>query len=421
MKSLLKKMTAVLMVSVIVLGCVGCQSPADNNVTAAESTDEVSLSLWYTDNNLTPYISFAANRYHVENPLITIVPHLVSADDYLENIYNSTIKENYRADLFMLSSDNLEKAYLMGLAAENDMYSSIYTDGIYGKAGIEASKYNNKLLGYPLSFDTSVMVYNKKYGQPLNTFADITDFSNNFQHTDENADLKVIVQWDVSDAITNYAFVAKSLNIGGAGSDNKNEVKVNSALLKEELEGFAKFKSDYGIDRKTMNESDSVKLFTQNKLLYSIVKSDDLKDFNEVGIDYGIVKIPDISNTLKTNTISSTDLVMVSPYSSRINIAKNVAKAFSYDYAGDLYELTGTPSARGDLTNDPTSEYKNLRQIYSDSIVKAQFMKIGDFYIKLEIMLHQVWDGNSIDEVQKTFENYIGVINSESSTANAAK
>lgn len=416
MKVVLKKIATVLLVSVMALGCVACNNLGAENVTAIEVLNDVSVNLWYTDDSMTPYMDFAASKYNELNSQVKVVPQLVLADDYLENIYNGSIKEDNTADLYMLSSDYLEKAYLMGLTSENDKFASVYTENVYGKAGIESAKYNDKILGYPLSFDTSVMVYNKKYAKTMNTFEDITAFNNEFKHTEENTEVKVIIQWDASDVYTNYAFVGANMNIGGESGDDKSKIEVNSTKLKESLAGFLKCKTDYGIIRKTTTLADCIKLFSQNQLLYTIVSSDNLRTFNETGVDYGIIRIPDISNTLKSNTLSSTDLMMVNPYSDNLAVAKSVAKAFTYDYAENLYEQTGMASARGDLTNNPSEEYTNLHQIYSDSIVKAQFMKIGDFYVKLEIMLHQVWDGTSIEESMNTFDSYVNVIKGVTTT-----
>lgn len=407
MGSLVKKIAAVFLMLVIVISCVACTSSNDGQETKVETQEDVTLNLWYTDDTLTAYLQQTANDYHNKNQQVTIVPTLVEPDEYLENIYNGSIKEQKSTDLYILSSDNLEKAYLMGLVAPNDSNKSIYTENIYGKAGIEASTYDNKLLGYPLSFDTMVMVYNKKYTKSMNTFTDITNYSNGYQHTEENSEVEYIVKWDVSDLFTNYAFIGSYMNVGGTSSDDKSVIQLNSNNIKSCLSEYLKFKSDYGIVRNTTTASSCLDLFCKNKLLYTIVNASDLKKINESGVDYGISKIPDLTDSLKTNTMSTTQLMVVNPYSKNLKVAKSVAKAMTYDYANELYDLTGLICARNNLDNNPNSQYSSLYKIYSNSIVKAQFMNIGDFYLKLEIMLHQIWDGTSIEESYNTFNDYV--------------
>jgi len=406
--SVVRKITVVLLVLVMVIGCVACSSPSIGQETKDEVQQDVTLNLWYTDNGLTAYLQQVANEYHESDEKVTIVPTLVGPDEYLENLYNASVKEQNATDLFMLSSDNLEKAYLMGLVATNDTYKSTYTEAVYGKAGIAASSYDNKLLGYPLTFDTTVMVYNNKYAKAVNTFTDITNFNNSYQHTDENAEVEYIVKWDVSDLFTNYAFLGSYMNIGGTNSDDKSIFQLDSNNLKSSLGEYLKFKTDYGIIKdNTSTTASCMSLFSNNKLIYTLANTNELKKINDSGVQYGICKVPDLTSSLKTNAMSTTQLMAVNPYSKNLEVAKSVAKAMTYDHASELYDLAGNVSARSDLDNNPNPEYSNLYNIYSNSIVKAQFINIGDFYLKLEIMLHQVWDGTSIEESFNTLNTYV--------------
>jgi len=406
--SVVRKITVLLLVMVMVISCVACSSSSDGQETKDDILQDVTLNLWYTDNGLTNYLQTVANEYHEANEKVTIVPTLVGPDEYLENLYNASVKEQNATDLFMLSSDNLEKAYLMGLIASNDTYKSTYTEAVYGKAGIAAASYDNKLLGYPLTFDTMVMVYNSKYAKAVNTFTDLTNYNNSFQHTDENAEIEYVVKWDVSDLFTNYPFIGSYMNIGGAGSDDKTVLKLNSDNIKSCLGEYLKFKTDYGIVKdSTSTAVNCITLFGSNKLLYTLTNTSELKKINDSGVQYGICRIPDLTSSLKTNAMSTTQLIAVNPYSKNLEVAKSVAKALTYDYANELYDLSGNVSARSDLSNNPNPEYANLYNIYSNSIVKAQFMNIGDFYLKLEIMFHQVWEGTSIDDSFNTLNTYV--------------
>jgi len=406
--SVVRKITVLLLGLVMVISCVACSSSSSGQVTKDEVQQDVTLTLRYTDNGLTAYLQQAANEYHEANENVTIVPTLVGPEEYLEILYNGSVKEQNATDLFMLSSDNLEKAYLMGLVATNDTYKSTYTEAVYGKAGIAASTYDNKLLGYPLTFDTTVMVYNSKYAKAVNTFTDLTNYNNSYQHSDENAEVEYIVKWDVSDLFTNYAFLGSYMNIGGASSDDKSIFQLNSNSLKSCLGEYLKFKTDYGITRNnTTSTASCADLFRNNKLIYTLVNTSELKKINDSGVQYGICKVPDLNNSLTTDAMSTTELMAVNPYSKNLEVAKSVAKAFTYDYANELYDLSGYASARSDLSNNPNPEYSNLYNIYSNSIVKAQFINIGDFYLKLEIMIHQVWDETSIEDSFNTFNTYV--------------
>ena len=47
------------------------------------------------------------------------------------------------------------------------MYPEVYNENVYGKAAMTACSYGGKLYGYPVSFNTSFLVYNKKYAEAL--------------------------------------------------------------------------------------------------------------------------------------------------------------------------------------------------------------------------------------------------------------
>ena len=66
------------------------------------------------------------------------------------------------------------------------MYPEVYNENVYGKAAMTACSYGGKLYGYPVSFNTSFLVYNKKYAEAVDTIDQIRDISDNYQITDEN-------------------------------------------------------------------------------------------------------------------------------------------------------------------------------------------------------------------------------------------
>lgn len=407
MKIYFKRISAVLLVMILLVGITGCGKTSEETVTGLEIEKDISVNLWYTDSDLTDYMDRVAAQYKAANPHITIAPKLVSTDEYLENIYNESIYGTDAPDVFMMSSDNLEKAYLMGIVADNDTYASNYSSEVYGNAAITASSLKGKLLGYPMTFDTAVMVYNEKYADSVSTFEELTQYSNNFQHTVDNEEVEVVAKWDVSDLLLNYAFVGNYINMGGEAYEDKSQVSLDEPNVIKSLNAYANLKDAYGIIRNTTTLESCLDAFKNNKLLYTIVKASDLSSLNESGVEYGICKVPDLTQDLQAKGMSTTQLAVVNPYSSNVAVAKSVAKALTYDDAYEITELTDYPSARGDLKTDPNIEYANLHQIYSDSVVKAKFMEIGELYIRMEVMLHQVWDEGNVEQNYNDFKQYV--------------
>lgn len=141
--------------------------------------------------------------------------------------------------------------------------------------------------------------------------------------------------------------------------------------------------------------------------MYTIVSTDNLKKIDESGVSYGIIPVPYLSEGLESVPMSVTTLAIVNPYTSNIAVAKTVARAISYDYAEDIQSLSGHTSARADLTkkgkNADNTDYNMLHDIYSDSIVKAKYVGVQNIYTQYEILIHQVWDGKSVDDAYNEF------------------
>ncbi len=119
------------------------------------------LYLWYTDEALTSYLNGAAVTYS-ENHEVRIVPVMESGLEYLENINRASVEGN-DPDLYIVSHDSLEKAYLAGLASPIEPNEGFAAEDAYMGTGLQAVTYKDKLIGYPFYFETSSLLYNKTY------------------------------------------------------------------------------------------------------------------------------------------------------------------------------------------------------------------------------------------------------------------
>lgn len=122
-----------------------------------------SIYLWYTDDALTTYLSSAAVAYN-ETHDARIVPVLESGLDYVETINRNSVESNV-PDLYVISNDALEKAYLAGLAVPVE--PTVNMEETFIGKGLAAATYKDKLLGYPFYFETSSLLYNKMYLRDL--------------------------------------------------------------------------------------------------------------------------------------------------------------------------------------------------------------------------------------------------------------
>lgn len=163
--SLKKRLTAV---GIIAIAAVLTFGIAKSGLQISDKQEEPvftggkeTLYLWYTDEALTSYLTGAAVAYN-ENHDVRIVPVLESGLEYLESI-NRTSLETNAPDMYILSHDSLEKAYLAGLASEVKTVDGVSMEEAYIGTGLQAVTYKDKLLGYPFYFETSALLYNKTY------------------------------------------------------------------------------------------------------------------------------------------------------------------------------------------------------------------------------------------------------------------
>ena len=124
------------------------------------------LHIWYTDEALTDYISSMAVRYNEEYG-VRVIPTLQSGLESLQSINEASLTSNYYPDLYIASNDNMEKAYLSGLAMEIRDDEGVVSLSNFPESAMHAVTYQQKILGYPFYYETSALLYNMTYLEEL--------------------------------------------------------------------------------------------------------------------------------------------------------------------------------------------------------------------------------------------------------------
>jgi len=389
---------------------VACADPA-KNVKNLKIEEKTTIHVWYDDSRYTSYMEYVEQQLEEANELLDVELVYTDKEGYMDDIYQNSVhpnEETTAADVYLLHGKDMQKAYLSGIITKNDTYAGQYTEKVYGKAALSAASYGGTLYGYPLTFHTSVMVYNKGLASQMNTFEELTQYSNQYQVNDANQNIQLITTWDVSDPFVNYAFGAKAINIGGDNGEDASVMESNQPLLQQYMQGFYQLKGAYGLDDTQVDENYCVDKFTQGRLLYTIIDSDRLQELDQSGIEYGICAIPAMNQQLPTQALSETDMFVVNPYAKQVDSAKAVAQAFSYDYADAFYSYSGCSSARNDLKQTSHSdEYKTLHDIYADSQSIAKFVGADEYYLRYELLIHDIWAEKGVDASVTNFMNMI--------------
>jgi len=132
-----------------------------------EIIDDGSLTLWYSDEALTDYLSSVALSYQQDKDIkVNIV--LKDGVQFLEDINAISLadpkdRQEAAPDLYITSHDNLLRAYLSGLASEVTDPAQVMTLQYYPKTALDAVTCYDHFVAYPLYYETNYFLYNKTY------------------------------------------------------------------------------------------------------------------------------------------------------------------------------------------------------------------------------------------------------------------
>lgn len=291
------------------------------------SYDKESVYLWYSDETLTNYLNSAAVAYN-ESHSIRVVPVLQSPVEYLEAI-NKSVNESDVPDMYIVSHDSLAKAYSAGLATTITLSEDKF-DSLYIGQSKNSVDYKGMLVGYPLYFETSTMIYNETYlrdmaiaalkaeqkeaeGDGLSssdsgtsssngessengetaeneeipfsdeeiakkiqdilpeTIGDIMTLADNY---DAPEDMEVFFTWDVNDIFYNYFFVGDAIDVGGEAGWDTSILDIYNEDAIQALEAYQELNQFFSIESSESSYADVINDFIHGKIVFTIATSD---------------------------------------------------------------------------------------------------------------------------------------------------
>ena len=226
------------------------------------------LMFWYSDKSYQKFFEKAAEEYYEDTGIVVDAEYQDSMD-YMDAVYTATMQGETFPDIYMIGSDELEEAYLYGLAAENTA-SDIYESTVASNA-VTASTYKEKMYAYPLSYNTCLFVYKNGYFETEpETLQAIIDYSID-NEPPEN--VQYLLEWDVNDAFYDFPFISNSVSFV---KDEVETMQVNydEDLYNEDLEFFSQSLESFSIDASTVTEASVISDFNDGKTLCAIIDSD---------------------------------------------------------------------------------------------------------------------------------------------------
>lgn len=455
-----KKIISVVLCSSLVVGALVTAfthtEDEDNTFVGSDS-----VVIWYADENMSDYISAMAVAFHEEYD-IRVIPQLHSGLDYLESIYEESVREEKGPDVYIISNEALEKAYLAGLASEISDPESIVNEEHFSDASLNAVTYHDKKVGYPYYFETSVLLYNKTYieemaksqltveatEEPENaeeaeaaeaaqtedsesqdsisqeaidtrvaeliprTFDELLTFADSY---DAPAAVEAVFKWDVEDIFYNYFFIGNYMNVGGPCGDNSDEVDIYNLDAIKAMQIYQDLNQFFSFEAEDVAYASVIQEFMEGKLVFTTATSDIMRTLQAAAeegtftFDYGIAGIPDLNEELQTRNLSVTNTIVVNGFSDKQEDANKFASFLAGEASASLYEKTGKiPANAENACKD--SKTTVFFQEYKDSVPVPKMMVTSNLWVQLEVTFAKVWNGS---EVSKSLQSLSEMIMSQ--------
>ena len=471
-----------------------------------------SIYLWYTDDALTTYLSSAAVAYN-ETHDARIVPVLESGLDYVETINRNSVESNV-PDLYVISNDALEKAYLAGLAVPVE--PTVNMEETFIGKGLAAATYKDKLLGYPFYFETSSLLYNKTYLRDLavaqliqeqeeaaaqevqenvdsasgdttqsssdtgsadatqsssdtgsadatqssvgagdtqkaaesessDTASDRSDSQTTEEaveeespFTEEQIEAKIaeylpktigdiqnfgdmydapeqvesVFKWDVTDIFYNYFFIGNAINMGGENGWDTEQVDIYNLNAIRSMTAYQNLNNFFSIDTSAISYESTLNDFMQGKVVFTVATSDAVaaleqaKQDGSFAYEYGFVTTPSFKEEEPSSSLSVTNCVAINGYSTNQEVANDFARYLTCEYNEILYDRSGKVSAQKDMEY-PYDALQVFAGEYETSVPIPKMLETGNYWLKLEALFAEIWNGADANEELKTLSEQI--------------
>ncbi|MBD5488396.1 MAG: sugar ABC transporter substrate-binding protein [Lachnospiraceae bacterium] len=472
--TLKKRITMILVIALCVGGIYGvgrlgiAMRQGEETETVEESLfgRRETLYLWYTDEALTDYLNSVAVSYSEYQEDVRVVPIYTSGREYLETINQASLHSEEVPDLYIVSNDSLEKAYLAGLASEVKMPEGVLPmEELFPKTAVSAVTYHDKQLGYPFYFETSCFLYNETYlkdwaaaqieaeldaqaaeeaqqqleeeGEPQEdeggsaqtvvideeavnarveqtlpkTIDDILAFADVYDAPEQ---VEAVFKWDVSDIFYNYFFVGDSIDVGGKNGDQSDSIHIYNENAIKCLRVYQSLNQFFSIDTIEISYDGVLQDFMEGKIVYTVATTDAIskietaKAEGNFAYDYGVSTVPNVSEDLPSASLSVTQCVVVNGYSGKKEKANDFA-VYLTEYATDtLYARTGKLPVydNGGNTYDDPNKVAFLQE-YMNSVPMPKMIETSNFWVELEIAFAKIWDGDDANDDLKALSEKI--------------
>lgn len=453
---------------ILAVGKSGVQMKSEEERKQAEQESFLSrrrdtLRLWYTDESLTDYLNAAAVAYG-ERSDVRVETVLIEESEYLETINEASLGRDDREgpDLYLITNDCLEKAYLAGLAKEisdQDMFRNIDFENRGAEAAVT---YDGKVVAYPFYYEACALLYNKTYlkdharlqleaeadqaaGEEAqaeadagnveeevaeaegavefseeeiarkaweclpDTIAELEEFADNYTAPEQ---VEAVFKWDVSDILYNYSFAGDHLIVGGENGDRADQIDIYNLETLQCLAKFQELNQYFSIETRDVNYDSVMQDFLEGKIVFTVAGTEAVNRMAKAQADgsfayeYGFYSMPDLTEELKSRSLSITTCIAVNGYTKLEKQANDFARFMMEDWTSGLklQETTGKMPVYGFPEYD---ENHTFAAMYEESMPIPKMMTTGNFWVQMEIAFTNIWEGGDANALLKSLSEEI--------------
>ncbi len=241
------------------------------------------------------------------------------------------------------------------------------------------------------------------------TIKDIETFADEYDAPEQ---VEGVFKWDVTDIFYNYFFVGNTLNMGGEAGWNTSQIDIYNLETIESLRVYQELNQFFSIDTSEIDYEAILDEFMAGKTVFTIATTDavfKLEDAKSDGLmtyDYGIALVPDIDEGKPSRSLSMTSCVVVNGYSANKEAANDFARFLTTQYNDILYARGGKVSAAKNVEYG----YEALAMFaaeYEKSISMPKMIETSNFWVQLEVLFSEVWNGADANEKLKKLSEQI--------------
>ena len=417
---------------------------------------------WYDDDSLTEFLNSASVVFGSKNG-VRVIPVLVDESEYLEAINEASLHSDRIPDLFLLSHEALEKAYLAGLAAPITGSDTV-NEQHFPEAALAAVTYHDRVVAYPLNYETSVLVYNDTYLQewaaqqvkadrestgeeiipedveesigdgvtldgvqifeelPLAERQAMTDEELTAYYRERSIPATVeeilyvadsfdvpegvegIMKWDVSDIFYNYWFVGEYMIVGGDPGDNEKQININNPEAVQCLEMYKALNQFFSIESDTVTAESVINDFIDGKLVYTVATSEIIGKLEQAQEEGRIGFAYGYAQMPRISTeLDSRSLSVTGVVAvNGYSAHQELANRFAAFLVTECAQMLYERTGKLPAALDSVPDdtaVQVFQEEYADSVPLPKMMSTSNYWIQLEVLFAKVWNGGDVQEL----------------------